>query len=110
MNLFIVRDGRLITNDERHSILLGITRDSVIEIARDLDHAVEVSALPLEDILRADEAFLTGTAVEVVPVREVDQRQIGKGSCGPITERLRAAYVSHVRARREHRAEWLTPV
>jgi branched-chain amino acid aminotransferase len=76
-NVFTVKDGKIFTNDERHSILLGITRDSVITIARDLGYAVETRAISLPDLLDADEAFLTGTAVEVVPIREIDDLIIG---------------------------------
>ncbi|HWZ91041.1 MAG TPA: branched-chain amino acid transaminase [Polyangiaceae bacterium] len=108
-NLFLVRGGTLYT-PPLTSVLEGITRSTVIALAKEAGIAVLEQQLKREDAYLADEVFLTGTAVEVVPVREVDQRQIGKGSCGPITERLRAAYVSHVRARGAYRAEWLTPV
>jgi len=77
-NLFIVRDGHLVTNDERHSILLGITREVVMLIARDLGYRVETRALRLDDLLNADEAFFTGTAAEVTPIREVDDVPIMK--------------------------------
>jgi len=94
-NLFIVREGKLLTNDERHSILLGVTRDTVIEIARDLGYDVEIRALPLKDLTTADEVFLTGTAAEVTPVREVDGIRIGRASnladSANIFLRLRAA-------------------
>src|SRR5260370_34625626 len=79
-NLFIVRGGQLLTNDDRHSILLGITRDAVLQIARDLGYRVEVKALELEDLLSADEAFFTGTAAEVTPISEVDTIPIAPGS------------------------------
>lgn len=84
-NLFIVQNGKLLTNDERHSILLGITRDSVIEIASNLGIAVEIGALRLNDLLTADEAFLTGTAAEITPIREIDGNSVANGSAGEVT-------------------------
>src|SRR5919112_5076109 len=78
-NLFVVRDGRLRTNDERSSILLGITRDAVIQIARGLGLEVETGSLTTEDLRAADEVFFTGTAVEVTPVVELDGTVIGEG-------------------------------
>src|SRR5437870_728671 len=91
-NLFIVRDGQLLTNDERHSILLGITREAVIQIARDLGYRVTVRELELDDLLSADEAFFTGTAVEVTPIAEVDETPIGDGARGPVTERIQQVF------------------
>ncbi len=106
-NLFLIRDGRLFTNDERHSILLGITRDSVIEIARDLGYPVEISALQLNDLHIADEAFLTGTAAEVAPVREVDGVIIGSGSRGQLTAEIQEVFFSAVAGRQEQYRHWL---
>ena len=91
-NLFIVREGKLLTNDERHSILLGITREAVLTIAADLGHDVEVRALELEDLLSADEAFFTGTAAEVTPIREVDGTMIGKRTPGLVTEEIQRVF------------------
>jgi branched-chain amino acid aminotransferase len=107
-NLFIVRDGRLFTNDELHSILLGITRDSVIEIARDLGYTVEIATLRLSDLLTADEAFLTGTAAEVTPVREVDGRCIGNGSRGLITAAIQQCFFAAIAGRDEKYKHWLS--
>jgi len=84
-NLFIVRDRQLVTNDERHSILLGITREAVMQIARDLGYRVKTSALRMDDLLTADEAFFTGTAAEVTPIREVDGVAINAGRRGAVT-------------------------
>jgi len=106
-NLFIVRDGELITNDERHSILMGITRDVVIQIARDLRYRVINRAMTLEDLLNADEAFFTGTAAEVTPIREVDGVAINGGNRGPITEHLQQVFFSAVAGREERYREWL---
>src|SRR4030095_3448128 len=93
-NLFIVRDGKLLTNDEHHSILLGITREAVVRIAEDLGYQVVVRTLGLEDLLSADEAFFTGTAAEVTPIREVDGTVIGDGERGPVTKAIQSAFFS----------------
>ncbi len=106
-NLFLVRNARLLTNDERHSILLGITRETVIELARDLGYAVEVKALRLEDLYPAEEAFLTGTAAEVTPIREVDGRPIGPCTPGPITQKIQQAFFSAVSGRDANYCRWL---
>ena len=109
-NLFIVRDGRVFTNDEDASILMGITRDSAITIARDLGYPVEVRHSGLDDLLSADEAFFTGTAAEVTPIREVDGRQIGSGSRGPITERIQQTFFDAVLGRDSRYQDWLHSV
>ncbi len=106
-NLFIVREGRLITNDERHSILLGITRDSVMEIASDLGYQVEIRALQLPELLSADEAFFTGTAVEVTPIREVDGAPVGRGARGPVTERIQRGFFDATAGRSPKHRDWL---
>lgn len=109
-NLFLVRGNKLLTNDEHSSILLGITRASVIEIARHLGYAVEIGTLTLDDLLGADEVFLTGTAIEIVPVAEVDGRKIGRGQAGPVTKRIRQAYSEIVTGRNPSFKHWLTPL
>lgn len=91
-NLFVVLDGVVLTNDDRNSILMGITRDSVIAIARDLGYRVEMRPLTVDDLLAADEAFFTGTAAEVTPVTEVDGTTVGDGSPGEITRAIRRLY------------------
>src|SRR5262252_120633 len=106
-NLFIIRAGRLITNDEQSSILLGVTRDAVIELARDLGYQVEVGTLRMDDLLSADEAFLTGTAAEVTPVREVDGAVIGSGSRGPVTQKLQDAFFAATSGRDSRYRSWL---
>jgi branched-chain amino acid aminotransferase len=109
-NLFLVCDGRLMTNDERSSILLGITRDSVITVARDLGYEVEVRNLTLQDLLMADEAFFTGTAVEVTPIRELDGKKIGEGKRGPVTEEIQRSFLAAVTGQDRRYSEWLQPV
>ena len=106
-NLFIVRDGRLLTNDERHSILLGITREAVLKIASDLGYQIEVRALELEDLLAADEAFFTGTAAEVTPIREVDGTAIGKSMPGLVTEEIQRVFFAATSGRDRRYKDWL---
>ncbi len=109
-NLFIIKDGVIRTNDEHSSILLGITRDTVIQIARDLGYRVEIGWLRKEDLLTSDEAFFTGTAAEVTPIREVDQTIIGAGERGPITTEIQNVFFAAVRGRDARYREWLSPV
>jgi branched-chain amino acid aminotransferase len=109
-NIFLVKNGRLLTNDQNSSILLGITRDSAMRIARDLGYEIEVRALKLDELLDADEAFLTGTAIEITPIREVDGRAIGVGARGPVTEAIQKTYFDIVSGRRPEYRHWLYPV
>ncbi len=106
-NLFLVRSRELITNDERHSILLGITRDAVMTIADDLGLSVIAGDMRIEDLLSADEAFFTGTACEVTPIREVDGTPIGAGRRGPVTEEIQKAFFSITAGRNGRYKEWL---
>lgn len=106
-NLFLVKDGRLHTNDESHSILLGITRDAVIQLARDLGHTIETGPLYLADLAAADEAFFTGTAVEVTPIREIDGQVIGTGRRGPITAQIQQAFFDATAGRDPRYRHWL---
>ncbi|HLA10142.1 MAG TPA: branched-chain amino acid transaminase [Pyrinomonadaceae bacterium] len=109
-NLFIVSGGKIVTNDDRHSILLGITRDCVIRIARDLGYLVEARAIRLHDLLTADEAFVTGTAAEVTPIREVDNSRIGDGMPGAITAQIQKLFFDAVAGRALRYQHWLTPI
>jgi branched-chain amino acid aminotransferase len=106
-NLFVIKNGR-IYEPELTSALIGITRDSVIQIAR--DHGLEVTSrrLTRDDIYIADEAFFTGTAAEVTPIRELDNRRIGGGARGPLTSKLQAAFFDVVNARDPRHLDWLT--
>lgn len=106
-NLFIVRDGLIFTPPSAFSILPGITRDSVIQIARELGYEVREQAMPREALYVADEVFFTGTAAEVTPVRSVDKYTVGSGSRGPITAELQKAYFAAVRDASNARG-WLT--
>jgi branched-chain amino acid aminotransferase len=102
-----VKDGRVITNDADASIVLGITRDSVLQIASDLGIPVDVRSLTLEDVASADEAFFTGTAIEVTPITEVDGRPVGDGKPGPITLRIQQSYFDAVHGRLPQYHAWL---
>ncbi len=108
-NLFIVRDGELFTNGENDSILLGITRDSVIDIAQWLGYPVHVETLHLDEVISADEAFFTGTATEVAPICEVDGTQIGSGRPGQITTEIQYVFFETVGGRVPRYLHWLTP-
>src|SRR5438477_1243788 len=104
-NVFIVNDSTIYTPDLSTSILPGITRDSVIQIAQDLGYTVEEKNLIRSDLSTADEIFMTGTAAEVTPIREVDDRQIGPP--GPVTKALQAAYIDTCRGKSERWSHWL---
>ena len=106
-NLFIVRGGTLITNDIDASILMGITRDSVLTIARDLGVPVEIRAMKEADLAAAEELFFSGTAVEVTPIKEIDGRKIGDGKPGPITRRIQTTFYDVVRGKLPKYHHWL---
>jgi branched-chain amino acid aminotransferase len=108
-NVFIVRKGVLYTPDLT-SALDGITRRTVMTLARDLGIEVVEKRITRDEVYIADEAFFTGTAAEVTPIREVDGRVIGNGGRGPITERLQGLYFDLVHGRLPAYPEWLTPV
>jgi len=91
-NIFIVKNGALITPPKYVGILEGVTRNAVMEIARDMDICVEEEVLTLYEVYTADECFLTGTAAEIIPVVKIDQRKLGDGKPGKITEKLAAAF------------------
>lgn len=107
-NVFIVRDGALYTPPLASSVLGGITRDSVMTLARDLGFAVTESVLPRESLYIADEIFIVGTATEVTPVRSVDKIKIGNGRRGSVTEALQRAFFDVVNADVPDRYGWLT--
>jgi branched-chain amino acid aminotransferase len=109
-NLFIVRDGTVVTNDERSSILLGVTRDSVLRIAQDLGYRTEVGFISPADLRSCDEAFFTGTAVEVMPIAEVDGRPVGRGRPGPVTDGIQRAFFSAIKGEDARYRHWLHPV
>jgi branched-chain amino acid aminotransferase len=104
-NIFVIKGGQLSTPDLSSSILPGITRNTVIQIAQDLGYSVQETNLIRADLYLADEVFMCGTAAEVTPVRSVDDREIGDP--GPITREIQQAYVDTVRGRREQWSHWL---
>ncbi len=108
-NIFVVRDGTLYT-PELTSALEGITRDTIMTLAAEEGLKVREKRITRDEVYVADEAFFTGTAAEVTPIREVDNRVIGSGGRGPITEKLQTMYFDQVHGRREDHPEWLTLV
>ena len=108
-NLFIVKNGKLY-EPELTSALMGITRDTVMTLAKELGLELYSKRLTRDDIYLADEAFFTGTAAEVTPIRELDNRQIGSGRCGPITKRLQELFFDVVNGRSEAHLSWLTRI
>jgi branched-chain amino acid aminotransferase len=108
-NLFMVKDG-MIYEPEIASALTGITRSSVIALAGDLGYQVASKRLTRDDIYIADEAFFTGTAAEVTPIRELDNRTIGTGTRGPITQKLQSLFFDVVNGRAPKYKHWLTSV
>jgi len=108
-NLFVVRDNQLFTTPSAE-VLEGITRDSVIMLARDLGHAVVEQSISRDQLYLADEVLVCGTAAEVIALREIDFRKIGSGAGGPVTRRLQQAFSDLVRGRHHRSKEWLTPV
>jgi branched-chain amino acid aminotransferase len=109
-NVFIVRDGRILTPPSAAGALEGITQASVMTIARDLGFDVEVANLQRSDLYTADEAFLTGTAAEVVPIRSVDDRLVGAGEPGPVTRQLQETFFAAVRGQVDRYKDWLDHV
>ena len=107
-NIFVVKNGVLHT-PELTSCLPGITRDTIMVFAREQGLELVERRITRDEVYIADEAFFTGTAAEVVPIRELDGRAIGSGRRGPITEQLQALYFDQVRGRREAHPEWHTP-
>lgn len=108
-NVFIVRHGRLYTPDLT-SALEGITRDTIVTLAAEIGVPVIEKRITRDEVYCADEAFFTGTAAEVTPIRELDNRIIGAGVRGPITTRLQALFFDCVHGRAENHRNWLSPV
>jgi branched-chain amino acid aminotransferase len=109
-NIFVARNGKLYTPPLGTSALPGITRDSVLCLARDAGIEVVEQAVPREMLYIADEVFFTGTAAEITPIRSVDRIKVGSGRRGPIAERLQKRFFSIIRSEAEDRYGWLTPV
>jgi branched-chain amino acid aminotransferase len=108
-NIFIVRHGKLYTPDPS-SALVGLTRDTIMQLAQENGIEVIEKRITRDEVYIADEAFFTGTAAEVTPIRELDNRMIGEGKRGPITEKLQALYFDCVYGRATAHTDWLTLV
>jgi branched-chain amino acid aminotransferase len=109
-NVFVVRNGVLQTAPLGNSVLPGITRDSVLQIARELGIPAAETGIPREMLYIADEVFFTGTAAEVTPIRSVDKITVGQGEIGPITKSIQKEFYAIVRGEKPDRHGWLTPV
>ncbi len=108
-NIFLVQNGKLVT-PELTSCLEGITRATVFDLAAELDIPITERRITRDEVYICDEAFFTGTAAEVLPIRELDGRIIGEGGRGPITEKLQSMYFDQVMGKRSEHPEWGTPV
>jgi branched-chain amino acid aminotransferase len=109
-NLFVIRDNVIHTPGLAHSVLNGITRDTIMRLARDLGYDVRESSIPREMLYLADEIFMTGTAAEVTPVRSVDRLPVGDGKRGPITKALQEAFFGLFTGKTADKYGWLEPV
>jgi branched-chain amino acid aminotransferase len=109
-NMFVIRDGKILTPPLGASVLPGITRDTVVQLAQDLGIPLVETIIPRELLYIADEVFFTGTAAEITPIRSVDRIKIGQGRRGPITERLQREFFAIVNGTAPDRYGWLTPV
>ena len=108
-NVFIIRDDKIYT-PELTSCLDGITRATIFTLAEELGYTIHEKRITRDEVYICDEAFFTGTAAEVVPIRELDGRTIGSGSRGPLTEKLQGMYFDTVRGKRSENSQWLEPV
>lgn len=106
-NIFMVRDGIIHTPGRGSSLLNGITRDSVLRIARDAGYEIAQQRFTRDELYTSDEVFLTGTAAELTPVREIDDRPVGTGEPGPVTKHLQEAYFDVVRGSHSGYEDWL---
>ncbi len=109
-NIFLVRKGALITPTFAASILPGITRSSVIRLAKEMGIKVIEQNIPREALYLADEVFFTGSAAEITPISRIDDLQIGEGKAGPITKQLQKAFFDIIEGKAEDRFGWLTPI
>jgi branched-chain amino acid aminotransferase len=109
-NVFIVKDGAVITPPFANSALPGITRDSILALCRDFDIAITEQMIPRELLYIADEVFLCGTAAEITPIRSIDRIRVGKGTRGPVTKRLQEEFFAITSGKKSDRHNWLSPV
>jgi len=106
-NIFLVRNNKIYTPDLT-SALEGITRDTIFQLASEIGYDIQEKRITRDEVYIADEVFFTGTAAEVTPVRELDDRMIGSGERGPVTEKLQSMYFDQVYGRRDQHSDWLT--
>jgi branched-chain amino acid aminotransferase len=109
-NIFLVRDGKILTPPLGASVLPGITRDTVMQLAESMKIPLVETLVPREMLYIADEVFFSGTAAEITPIRSVDRIVVGKGSRGPVTEKLQKAFFDIVNGKAPDRFGWLTPI
>lgn len=109
-NIFVIRDGAIKTPSFEHSILGGITRDTIITLAREMGYRVDETTITRAQLYTADEVFAVGTASEVTPIRAIDRIQIGGGSRGPVTQRLQKAYLDLATGKSEDKWGYITKV
>jgi branched-chain amino acid aminotransferase len=109
-NIFVVRDGKILTPPLGASVLPGITRDTVVTLAKSLGIEIVEGLIPRELLYIADEVFFSGTAAEITPIRSVDRIKIGKGKRGPVTEKIQKEFFGIVEGKIADRYNWLTPV
>jgi branched-chain amino acid aminotransferase len=108
-NIFIIQNNTIITPPISDDVLNGITRESVIQLARDLGYIVRERSITPDELFQSDECFFTGTAAEVTPIREINDKIIGNGKKGPITDQLQSIYFSIVKGQHNDYSHWLTP-
>jgi len=109
-NIFIVKDNKVITNGENASILMGITRETIIQLCHDLEIDIQIMDITHEILLNADEAFFTGTASEITPISSVDDSSIGNGKPGEITLKLKNLYLDIIHGKMSQYTHWLSPI
>ncbi|MDQ1358678.1 MAG: branched-chain amino acid aminotransferase [Acidimicrobiaceae bacterium] len=109
-NIFLIKHGRLVTPPVQAGALQGITQNSVMAIAHDLGYEVAIDNILRSDLYTADEAFLSGTAAEVVPIRSVDDRPVGAGEPGPITRKIQEVFEAAVRGKVDRHKDWVEHV
>ena len=107
-NIFIVKSGKVYTNDEKSSILLGITRETIIQLCKEIGVEIIIKDLSLDELIDADEAFFTGTASEVTPIVSLDDKKINSGEIGEITRQLKQLYMDIILGKSEKHLPWLT--
>jgi branched-chain amino acid aminotransferase len=109
-NIFVVRDGKILTPPLGASVLPGITRDAIVKIAAQLGVPIVETIIPRELLYIADEVFFSGTAAEVTPIRSVDRITVGKGYRGPITEKIQSRFFDIVTGKADDEFGWLLPI